>query len=77
MLLEVLAFLHTLASVLTEYFKELEVEAVGDNFVIIYELLDVMMDFGYPQTIESKSCKNTSRRNRTSSRSNKFRCRLA
>lgn len=37
-----------------EYFKELEEESVRDNFVIIYELLDEMMDFGYPQTTESK-----------------------
>lgn len=40
--------------VLTEYFKELEEESIRDNFVIIYELLDEMMDFGYPQTTESK-----------------------
>lgn len=38
----------------TEYFKELEEESIRDNFVIIYELLDEMMDFGYPQTTESK-----------------------
>lgn len=25
-----------------------------DNFVIIYELLDEMMDFGYPQTTEGR-----------------------
>lgn len=37
-----------------EYFKELEEESIRDNFVIIYELLDEMMDFGYPQTTESK-----------------------
>ena len=37
-----------------EYFKELEAESIRDNFVIIYELLDEMMDFGYPQTTESK-----------------------
>jgi len=43
-----------LASVLEEYFKELEEESIRDNFVIIYELLDEMMDFGYPQTTESK-----------------------
>jgi AP-1 complex subunit mu len=47
-------FLHTVAEVLTEYFKELEEESIRDNFVIIYELLDEMMDFGYPQTTESK-----------------------
>lgn len=38
----------------TEYFKELEEESIRDNFVIIYELFDEMMDFGYPQTTESK-----------------------
>jgi AP-1 complex subunit mu len=32
----------------------LEEESIRDNFVIIYELLDEMMDFGYPQTTESK-----------------------
>ena len=40
--------------VLVEYFKELEEESIRDNFVIVYELLDEMMDFGYPQTTESK-----------------------
>ena len=40
--------------VLVEYFKELEEESIQDNFVIIYELMDEMMDFGYPQTTESK-----------------------
>lgn len=39
---------------LIEYFKELEEESIRDNFVIIYELMDEMMDFGYPQTTESK-----------------------
>lgn len=39
---------------MTEYFKELEEESIRDNFVIVYELLDEMMDFGYPQTTESK-----------------------
>jgi hypothetical protein len=43
-----------LTQVLVEYFKELEEESIRDNFVIIYELLDEMMDFGYPQTTESK-----------------------
>jgi AP-1 complex subunit mu len=34
--------------VLIEYFVELEEESVRDNFAIIYELLDEMMDNGYP-----------------------------
>ncbi len=33
---------------LKQYFKELEEESVRDNFVMIYELLDEMMDNGYP-----------------------------
>jgi AP-1 complex subunit mu len=41
-------YLHRLASVLTEYFKALEDESLRDNFAITYELLDEMMDNGYP-----------------------------
>ena len=51
---EIILFLHRLVQVLIEYFKELEEESIRDNFVIIYELMDEMMDFGYPQTTESK-----------------------
>lgn len=51
---EILLFLHKIVEVFTEYFKELEEESIRDNFVIIYELLDEMMDFGHPQTTESK-----------------------
>jgi len=50
----ILLFLHKLIEVFKEYFKVLEEESIRDNFVIIYELLDEMMDFGYPQTTESK-----------------------
>lgn len=50
----ILLFLQKLTSVLTEYFKQLEEESIRDNFVIIYELLDEMMDFGYPQTTDVK-----------------------
>ena len=35
--------------VFKDYFKELEEESIRDNFVITYELMDEMMDFGYPQ----------------------------
>jgi hypothetical protein len=44
----------TVVQVFEEYFKDLQEESIRDNFVIIYELLDEMMDFGYPQTTESK-----------------------
>ena len=40
--------------VLKEYFRELEEESIRDNFVITYELMDEMMDFGYPQISEAK-----------------------
>ncbi|KAK2703403.1 AP-1 complex subunit mu-1-like [Artemia franciscana] len=50
----VFSFLHKIVQVLMEYFKELEEESIRDNFVLIYELLDELIDFGYPQTTESK-----------------------
>ena len=43
-----------LFQIFAEYFKELEEESIRDNFVVIYELLDEVMDFGYPQTTDSK-----------------------
>jgi len=48
------SFLHKLVAIFCEYFKELEEESIRDNFVLIYELLDEVMDFGYPQTTDSK-----------------------
>lgn len=50
----IMLYLHKLTEVFSEYFKELEEESIRDNFVIVYELLDEMMDFGYPQTTETK-----------------------
>ena len=37
-----------------DYFKDVEEESIRDNFVIIYELLDELVDFGYPQTTDGK-----------------------
>uniref|UniRef100_A0A3Q3QZF3 MHD domain-containing protein n=1 Tax=Monopterus albus TaxID=43700 RepID=A0A3Q3QZF3_MONAL len=50
----VFSFLYKIVQVFSEYFKELEEESIRDNFVIIYELMDELMDFGYPQTTDSK-----------------------
>ena len=50
----VFTFLYRLIDVFTEYFKVIEEESVKDNFVVIYELLDEMMDNGYPQYTEVK-----------------------
>ena len=53
----VLSFLYKMKEVLTAYFGELEDESLRDNFVITYELLDEMMDHGYPQITEVKVLK--------------------
>jgi len=47
-------FMHKLCKILTHYFKELEEESIKDNFVIIYELFDEVVDFGYPQFSDPK-----------------------
>lgn len=50
----IIAFLYKLVEVFTSYFKDVQEESIRDNFVIIYELLDEMMDFGFPQISEAK-----------------------
>ncbi|KAI8056736.1 Mu homology domain-containing protein [Syncephalis plumigaleata] len=39
------------------YFGQLDEESVKDNFVLIYELLDEVMDFGYPQNADIDTLK--------------------
>uniref|UniRef100_A0A915DT19 AP complex mu/sigma subunit domain-containing protein n=1 Tax=Ditylenchus dipsaci TaxID=166011 RepID=A0A915DT19_9BILA len=56
----IFSWLYKCVEVFTCYFKDLEEESVRDNFVVIYELLDEMSDFGYPQTTEREFFKNTS-----------------
>merc|ERR1719373_513607 len=48
------SLLHRICQVMGEYFKEVEEESIRDNFVICYELLDELVDFGYPQTTDAK-----------------------
>jgi len=50
----ILFFLYKLMNVFKDYFGEIEEESIRDNFVVVYELLDETMDFGYPQSCESK-----------------------
>jgi AP-1 complex subunit mu len=50
----ILFFLYRLTCVFKDYFGELEEESIRDNFVVVYELLDEVMDFGYAQTCESR-----------------------
>ena len=44
-----LEFFNTFIEILRSYLKEVEEESVKDNFVIIYELLDEIIDNGYIQ----------------------------
>ncbi|XP_069794817.1 AP-1 complex subunit mu-1-like isoform X2 [Narcine bancroftii] len=47
------SFLFKVKQIFIEYFGDLEQESIKDNFILIYELLDEIMDFGYPQITES------------------------
>lgn len=53
----VMNYLYRIVDVFEDYFNELVEESIRDNFVITYELLDEMMDFGYPQSTEPKVLK--------------------
>ncbi|CAN8067895.1 unnamed protein product [Agarophyton chilense] len=50
-------FLTSLAETLVDYFGELNEHAIKDNFVTVYELLDEMLDNGFPATLESNMLK--------------------
>lgn len=50
----IVTFLYRLVDVLKSYFKVLEEESLRDNFVVTYELLDEVMDAGFPQTTEGR-----------------------
>ena len=52
------SFLYKLKDILIDYFNVLEEETVKDNFVLIYELLDEIMDHGFPQITEGKILKD-------------------
>jgi len=54
----ILNFLNKIVEVFQDYFDSLEQESIRDNFVLIYELLDEMCDFGYPQHTDSKILKD-------------------
>jgi AP-1 complex subunit mu len=50
--LTLIEFLKNFIDLLTGYFKEVEEESIKDNFVIIYELLDEIIDNGYIQCVD-------------------------
>lgn len=40
---------------------EFSEQSIKNNFVLIYELLDEIMDFGYPQVLSPSSCSTFTR----------------
>jgi AP-1 complex subunit mu len=48
-----LTFLSALARLFEDYLGVLSAEAIIDNFSLVYELLDEVMDYGYPQTLDA------------------------
>jgi len=54
----VIQLLNKIIEILIDYFNSLDEESIRDNFVITYELLDEMIDFGYPQITDSSVLKN-------------------
>merc|ERR1719409_935855 len=42
-------FLYEVVKVLTAYFGAFDEDSIRNNFVLIYELLDEVLDYGYPQ----------------------------
>ena len=53
----VFEFLYKLVNLGRSYFGRFDEEAVKSNFVMIYELLDEILDFGYPQNTETETLK--------------------
>lgn len=54
---ETLELLNRLAKVFKDYCGVLTEEAIRKNFILIYELLDEMLDFGFPQATSTESLK--------------------
>ncbi|KAI6771089.1 hypothetical protein HG531_009944 [Fusarium graminearum] len=53
----VFEFLYRLIQLGKGYFGKFDEEAVKNNFVLVYELLDEIIDFGYPQNTETDTLK--------------------
>jgi AP-2 complex subunit mu-1 len=53
----VFEFLERLRALGKSYFGKFDEEAVKNNFVLVYELLDEIIDFGYPQNTETETLK--------------------
>lgn len=56
--LSILFFLRQLVQALEAFVDKVEEESVRDNYIVIYELLDDMMDFGHVQTTDINILQN-------------------
>ena len=45
-------FLHRIKDVFADYFGSCSVQTIKDNFVVVYELLDELLDAGFPLVTE-------------------------
>ncbi|KAG0476502.1 hypothetical protein HPP92_013343 [Vanilla planifolia] len=54
----VLELLHRIARVIKDYLGVLNEDSLRKNFVLVYELLDDVIDFGYPQTTSTEVLKS-------------------
>jgi AP-4 complex subunit mu-1 len=52
-----LQLLSTIAKVFKDYCGTLSEEAIRKNFILLYELLDEMLDYGYPQVTQTANLK--------------------
>lgn len=53
----VIEFLHRVYDIFDEYFGTVEESTIKDNFASVYQLLEEMMDYGYPLTTEPNALK--------------------
>jgi len=53
----VFEFIYRMIGLGKAYFGKFDEEAVKNNFVLVYELLDEILDFGYPQNTETDTLK--------------------
>lgn len=53
----IIEFLHRVFEIFEEYFGTVEESSIKENFSTVYQLLEEMMDYGYPLTTEPNALK--------------------
>ncbi|KAI7851575.1 Adaptor-related protein complex 3 mu 1 subunit [Circinella umbellata] len=54
----VFEFIHRIIDILTDYLADVSELSIRENFVTVYQLLEEMMDYGYPLTTEPNTLKD-------------------